>query len=313
MNFLYSFDENYNSQAFSSMISLLDQVSENINIFVIHNKENAISDLPVRIKNHEKLNSIKFYEFKDNNYYFPNIPGTHISAATYYRLFIENYLNQDIDEITYLDADTICLKDPIELLREEFTNLVKSKNAISATTEIIKSEIEEKYINEYVMPWNRLGIKDRYFNAGVLLISFRQWKELRYSEKLLSNLQTLKENIIYWDQDILNSVVNGNYCELDKKFNLSDTSVQREKVEHVVFMHYSGKSKPWNTAYAFKDISKYYHKNYRKVHSTYFHIEHNGKVNSLAYLIKAIVDGTFFDIEYKLRYLYEYIKSFIFK
>ncbi len=313
MNFLYSFDENYNSQAFSSMISLLDQVSEKINIFVIHNRESTLHDLPEAIKNHEKLDSIKFYEFKDNNHYFPNIPGSHISVATYYRLFIENYLSEDIDEIAYLDADTICIRDPIQPLSKEFSILAQSKNVISATTEIIKSEIEEKRIHEYIMPWDRLGVKERYFNAGVLLISFSQWKKLKYSEKLINGLRALKEDIIYWDQDILNSVVNGNYCELDKKFNLSNDNISRGKVEGGIFMHYSGKTKPWTTGYAFKYISKHYHENYRKVHSDYFHIEHNGKIKSLLYLIKAIRDGSFFKMEYKLKYLYEYTKSFIFK
>ena len=36
LNFLYCFDENYNFQALTSMISLLDSVDEEINIYVIH-------------------------------------------------------------------------------------------------------------------------------------------------------------------------------------------------------------------------------------------------------------------------------------
>ena len=40
-NYLYCFDENYNFQAFSSIISLLDKVSKKINIYVIHKNENS--------------------------------------------------------------------------------------------------------------------------------------------------------------------------------------------------------------------------------------------------------------------------------
>ena len=37
LNFLYCFDYNYNSQAYSSMISLLDLVNEKIHIHILHN------------------------------------------------------------------------------------------------------------------------------------------------------------------------------------------------------------------------------------------------------------------------------------
>ena len=35
----------------------------------------------------------------------------HISEATYYRLFIEQHLPNDIDEILYIDPDVVCLNN----------------------------------------------------------------------------------------------------------------------------------------------------------------------------------------------------------
>ena len=52
INFVYCFDENYNFQAFSSMVSLLDKVSEKINIFVIHRIEDRLDFIPGAIKKH---------------------------------------------------------------------------------------------------------------------------------------------------------------------------------------------------------------------------------------------------------------------
>ena len=82
----------------------------------------------------------------------------HISEATYYRLLNE-YLPNDLDYIIYVDADIICYRDPIPLIKEEIKKLSKSKYIISARTEVFR----EKEIEPH---WERLGLKgDRYFNA----------------------------------------------------------------------------------------------------------------------------------------------------
>ena len=47
LNFLYCFDENYDKQAFASMISYLDKVSESINIFVIHNTDKFLDKIQI--------------------------------------------------------------------------------------------------------------------------------------------------------------------------------------------------------------------------------------------------------------------------
>ena len=101
LNFLYCFDKNYNKQAFSSMISILDNISEKINFYVIHNEEFNIENIPNSIKNHKNLNQITFFMFKDYDYYFPNIKDVHISLATYFRLFIRNYLPNNLENIIF--------------------------------------------------------------------------------------------------------------------------------------------------------------------------------------------------------------------
>ena len=50
---LLLFDENFNKQAFTSMISLLDSVSESIKIKIIHNTANLKTQIPRIILNHK--------------------------------------------------------------------------------------------------------------------------------------------------------------------------------------------------------------------------------------------------------------------
>ena len=50
INLLYCFDDNYNYQAFSSIISILDKVNEDINIFVIHKNKKSDNFFHIRLK-----------------------------------------------------------------------------------------------------------------------------------------------------------------------------------------------------------------------------------------------------------------------
>ena len=81
MNFLYCFDENYNTQAFVSIYSLLQNVSEKINIFIIHKNKDHLF-FPPEVLNHKNLNELNTYEYKQSEFAFPNIENAHVSEAS---------------------------------------------------------------------------------------------------------------------------------------------------------------------------------------------------------------------------------------
>ena len=95
------------------MISLLDAVSEKINIHILHNDLGTLKNIPSEITNHMNLSKLSKYEFKDTNLNFPNLETSHVSQATYYRLFISKYVIVESTFIVYIDADMICISDPI--------------------------------------------------------------------------------------------------------------------------------------------------------------------------------------------------------
>ena len=63
--------------------------SEKINIYIIHKDPKTFSEYLSRINKHPNLSSIKIDKFDIPNFSFPNVEGTHVSEATYYRFFIE--------------------------------------------------------------------------------------------------------------------------------------------------------------------------------------------------------------------------------
>lgn len=313
INFLYCFDKNYNKQAFSSIISLLDNISKKINIYIIHQEKNFVESIPDKINFHEKLNELKVYEFKDRNHNFPNLGNNHVSEATYYRLFIENYLDKDIEVLIYLDADTICLRDPIESLEKSQKELIESSYIFAARTELKKSEIdnyEKFYIYSEVLPFERLGVENLYFNAGVLIIDYKKWTKEKLGSKLLKQMKDLENKIVTWDQDVLNSLINGNYLELAKEFNFFDSEYkEKDKKEKPIIIHFLGSNKPWKTSGAFMKAAKYYHYNFSKIHNKKYHIEHSWKSRSVKDLLKAIINFKFFNVSRPFSYIKEFILS----
>ena len=112
------------------------------------------------------------------------------------------------------------------------------------------------------------------------------------------------------DQDILNSVVNGNYQELDKKFNFFDKDVNKENDDDILFIHYLGSHKPWSSSGIYNYSAKFYHANFYKLFNTY-HFQHSWKKLSIKNLVKALFNGKFLNIDKKSIYLYHFIKSLI--
>ena len=73
INFLYCLDENYNIQAFTSILSLLDNLSEKANFFIIHRNLDRFKKIPSIISKHEKLNKLTTYSFSNLYDNFPNV------------------------------------------------------------------------------------------------------------------------------------------------------------------------------------------------------------------------------------------------
>lgn len=309
INFLYCFDQNYNKQAFSSMISFLDLVSKKINIIVIHNQINIKSEIPDCIINHKNLKEIKTYKFKEEGYYFPNLNNNHISEATYYRIFIDKYLESSVKTVVYVDADTICIKDPTNNLENLLKDLVISSYTISARTEINKDEIENYtslYENDPALPFKRLNIDYLYFNAGVMLIDVSKWRDNDLTNKLINKLNILRDKIVTWDQDVINSEINGNYIPLPESLNCFQTEVNQNNEKNKFIIHYLGSNKPWYSSGVFKESSKYYHQNYFKHQNKRYHIIHLWKKQSLIDLLKSIWSLKILSLDMPLSYIKEF-------
>ena len=146
------------------------------------------------------------------------------------------------------------------------------------------------------------------FLVWVLRCSF--WS---FQSKLIKKLNDLKNNIVQWDQDVLNSMLDGEYLELKEILNFkAATKTDKTFKREVLMVHYMGSHKPWLTSGMFQEDSNYYHSNYRKVGQNSFHIEHKWRVRSAIDFFFALITLRVFRINKPLIFIYEFIIS-IFK
>jgi|SaaInlV_125m_DNA_1040241.scaffolds.fasta_scaffold52959_2 lipopolysaccharide biosynthesis glycosyltransferase len=306
INILYCFDNNYEKQATTSMLSLLDKISEPVDLYIIHQHSKNYTNASEIIKRHKNTKSINIFEFERNKIKFPNVVNSHVSEATYYRLFIEELLPLEIENILYLDCDIICHKDPVGEIKNTFERLKETEYSIAVSNEEFEPE-EKKEIT------NRLNIDaDDYFNAGVMFIDLQKWKNNSIPTKALEIISKESKNLKYWDQDILNMIYNKNSLSISNKFNfMIDIQSKVGIPEDTLFLHYAGSFKPWTVRGAVEKNAVYYIENYRKLNLGDFHITHTWRWASLINLFKSILNFKIINTKKPLSFIKATIESLI--
>lgn len=318
LNFFYCFDENFNEIALTSIISLLDNVSEPINIHCLHNNLSNFPNLPNQISNHKNLNRVYKYEFEHTYIDFPNIDDSHISEATYYRLFIDQYVSNEFNYVIYIDSDVLCVSDPIVELKKYIKKLESSEHCIAAKTELLnnlnKDTVRQKSTESAMFriywPFERLQVDEKYFNAGFMILDLRKWKKGSIFQKLIKKLDEIRNNIVAWDQDVLNAFFNGRFIDLPSEFNKFSQHINKNsKIDF--FIHFYGSKKPWTIDGVTLDSSDIYQNNFRKIHKEKYHIKIKWKKHAIRLMLKNIVNLKIFKLDYSFSYMVIFFRTLL--
>ena len=283
MNIVFCIDKNYNHQCYTSIYSLINNTKNLKNIFILHKDPKTFDKNNIKNLTNENVVVINFNEdlfFKKNlNYQFKN---SHVSIATYFRLFLASIIPKDIEKIVYLDADVFFIKD-FDIPYSEVFKEMKNKNF-----EIAGKTAGDMRGNSEL--FERLNLKNKkYFNAGVLFINLNEWRdskvESKFTELMYSN------DFQYHDQDVLNKYYDGNYFEIPDELNyfikineeyqdIVDKYIDNEAIA----LHYVGKLKPWGIKNFREKNSSYYQQNYFEL----FGLKHIHNNHFLNYLLNKI-------------------------
>lgn len=178
----------------------------------------------------------------------------HYSPAMHLRLLIPDVC-PDAKRVVYLDSDTIALESIQPLLDMDLKG-----HAVAAVEDTgIPTFKDRNKLDTFTTDPKELNLP--YLNSGVLVVDVDKWRELQITEKCLQSLSTHKFGMP--DQDALNSVLKGNWLQIDKRWNTptaTEFATQKQfktklsKLKVDVFereldakiLHYLGPIKPWN-------------------------------------------------------------------
>lgn len=303
-NVLLCFDSNYNIQGEVTMMSLLENTSRQLTFYIIHENPTTLEKLIKRTSIHPNVENIYTYKFiKRDNVNFPSFDESHMSEATYYRLFLGDYLPKEIKNIIYVDPDIICINNFDKIIDQTLSVLNSTDLLLAAKTEHFELDDSEVSV--------RLELtNNKYFNAGVTLINVEKWINQKYTDKLLEKMDYLGERVMWFDQDILNSYVDGDYLELPSALNFTDLSLSLNDIKEVaIFYHYSGKKKPWTVKGFISYGESFYQKMYREIFDNNYHIVHTYKRDSIRHFLMYLLSLKILNLNYPLTFIKNFIKS----
>ena len=141
----------------------------NINLFIIHKEPETFHKYAEKIKKYKNVN-LTITKFEKKRIIPFDVGNSHFSEATYYRLFMSEYIEENIKHILYIDPDILCLKNVEKEYLDIIDQLKKSNNIVAAKTDAKFNDTPDLF--------KRLNMKKSYFNAGILFVDLEKWKVL---------------------------------------------------------------------------------------------------------------------------------------
>lgn len=209
MNILFSSDDNYARHLGVAIDSLLLHNIDvpKIRLFII---DNHISQLNI-----DKLESV-VNSFKNSEiFYIPfesyvkklslNLAWP-ISLSSYARLFVGEMLPADVERVLYMDCDIVVKGSLLKLW-----NWNLGDNCLGAIQDTIPARTKASVGLSPTQP---------YFNAGVLLIDLKRWRQNKVGERCLAFIDSHAGRVSHHDQGVLNGVLMGQWARLPLKYNV---------------------------------------------------------------------------------------------
>lgn len=220
MDIVISFDENYVMPAGVMLTSLFENNKvTNIHIHALLRRKGSFSQPIVdTVKKYGgKITCYDMSQFK-----LPSLPvnlkhqRANISIETYFRLFLSDILSPDIDKVLWLDCDIVIADSLDELWNEDISDYPVG--------------VIPDYENNNVRMTNRLGYNAiyGYFNAGVLLINLKYWREQNIMDSFVEYISSHFYELYYLDQDVLNHEFYSRKKELNLRYNFQTTFLFRD-------------------------------------------------------------------------------------
>jgi lipopolysaccharide biosynthesis glycosyltransferase len=179
-----------------------------------------------------------------------------VTAATYLRLLIPDVVPEQFEKAIYLDSDLLVKANLRHLWDQE----------IGSYALLAVREFGAPYVSFSggVVKYKELGLAPDApcFNAGVLVMNLKRWREEKISQKAIQYLRKYEKEVEMADQEGLNAVLANNWGMLDHNWNVIShilfyeqwqesafkeeiRPIREELIRKAYIFHFVGGSKPW--------------------------------------------------------------------
>lgn len=234
LNVVFAADKGYTPHLATALVSLFEHNSSLVNrVFLLTGTPNYRGFRTLQTFVREKYHfEIEMRAIEGDELSHLPVSG-HVSQATYSRFLLGSLLPQELETVLYLDADLIVVGDISELLKQE----VFSRNDFAKTP--ILGAVPSTG-GDHLSQFGHSG--EGYFNAGVLLVNLKGWRDSNIEKRLFQEADLRGENLKWWDQDALNFVFDKQWLPISPIYN--NTNARTIDINNRI-VHFAGSSKPW--------------------------------------------------------------------
>ena len=249
ISILLSADENYARQCAITMLSVLSNTAapEKVRFYLLTPDltGNSRDRLEAICRKFTATLSVFFISLKK----FESFPllHEHFSLSTYSRLLGPD-LCVDCDRLVYLDCDLVVLGDISDLFYMDLSGM-----PLGAVP-----HVSLPYQSVFTSTFS-VSNKDRYFNAGAMVIDANYWRKNKVTEAILQLAIAYADKLEFADQDPLNVFFWENYAHLpgiwnvearlysEKLLGVSQDEETSTRMKLPQLIHYTGADKPWKS------------------------------------------------------------------
>lgn len=268
MNIVLATDNNFVQHCGVAMVSVLSN-NQDVTFYLL---TEGLTQENVKLLNklvHEYNGILNIcYVPSDIVKFFPmsKMASTHISIATYYRLFITSLLPESVAKAIYLDCDMV-----IRGSLEELWSIELKDKALGVV-------YQDRCWSDKEKSWERLHIprEKGYFNAGMLLMNLDYLRRDNFQDRAVTFINEHFDSIVSHDQDVLNALYYDNVKAVSSKWNciglfllsnITDFDIPSEfdyykevksRSYYPVIIHFASKPKPWEYGCFHKYRNEYY-------------------------------------------------------
>lgn len=275
MNIVYTTDDNFIIQVTTSIVSVYENNKADVNIFVLLKNVSEFNKNVLKTTAEKYGHDINLIELESIDVYFGlpvNTGGWNDIVLS--RLFLDKILPSEVERVIYIDGDTI-VRDSLN----DLWNINLNNNILGAVVEPVTSMKRKVQLG--------LEKEDPYYNAGILLIDLKKWKESNAGNRILNFYKAHNYKLFANDQDAINGELKGEIQPIDIKYNYNNTfyyypywflkkkdnnlpskDIYKDSISNPYVIHYLGEERPWREGNRHE---------YRNEYVNYYHMTYFGK------------------------------------